>query len=89
MLSPSTESYDRIRKASHYRRIESLQALVLVSQDAPRIEAYFRQADGLWALRELEGLDQTLSIVSINANLALAEVYDRVDFVGHNNANVS
>lgn len=80
VLSPSTESYDRGLKASHYRRINSLKALVLVSQDLPRVEAYFRQADGMWGLRELEGLDQVLHLAEIDARLPLAEVFDRIDF---------
>ena len=80
VLSSSTESYDRGLKASHYRRIDSLQALVLVSQDAPRVEAYFRQADGMWGLRELEGLDQVLQLTDIDVRLPLAELFDRIDF---------
>ncbi len=80
VLSPTTESYDRGLKASDYRRIESLKTLVLVSQDLPRVEAYFRQADGMWGLRELEGLDQVLTLADINVRLPLAEVFDRIDF---------
>ena len=80
VLSPSTEAYDRGVKAPHYRRIESLQALVLVSQDAPRVESYFRQADGTWALNELEGLDQVLRLAAIHVSLPLVEIYDRIEF---------
>ena len=80
VLSSSTESYDRGLKASHYRRIDSLQALVLVSQDMPRVEAYFRQPDAMWGLRELEGLDQVLTLSDIHVRLPLAEVFDRIDF---------
>jgi len=80
VLSPSTENYDRGLKSSHYRRIESLQALVLVSQEMPHLEAYFRQPDGSWAFRELDGREQVLRIDAIDVNLPLAEVYDRVEF---------
>jgi Uma2 family endonuclease len=80
VLSPTTENYDRGKKSSHYRRIESLQILVLVSQDMPRVEAYFRQSNGMWGLTELEGMDQVLPLPAIDAKLSLVEVYDRVDF---------
>ncbi len=38
VLSDSTEAYDRGAKAAHYRRIESLKAYVLVSQNMPFVE---------------------------------------------------
>jgi Uma2 family endonuclease len=79
VLSPSTEIYDRRVKASHYRRIESLQALVLVAQDKARVEAYYRQPDGTWALGELEGLDQVLRLEAIDVDLPLVEIYDRIE----------
>jgi Uma2 family endonuclease len=80
VLSPTTELYDRNVKGWHFRRIESLQALVLVAQDKPRAEAYFRQTDGTWALRDVEGLEESLSLPLINVTLKLREIYDRVDF---------
>ncbi|HWE00776.1 MAG TPA: Uma2 family endonuclease [Tepidisphaeraceae bacterium] len=80
VLSLSTEVYDRGMKASHYRRIESLKALVLGSQDMPRVEVYCRQGDGTWALRELEGLSEALKLPMIGVELPLSEIFDRVDF---------
>src|SRR3954454_3124163 len=44
VLSPTTEKYDREDKYAHYRRIPSLQAYVLVSQDERRIEVFTRNA---------------------------------------------
>ena len=80
VLSKSTESYDRGKKAENYRQIESLKAYVLVSQDAPHIEIYERHGDGFWFLTEAKGLDQELTIKSLGIQLPLAEVYDRVKF---------
>jgi hypothetical protein len=53
---------------------------LLVSQDKPRIERYMRQADGGWLLTESSGLDAVMPIASIQCQLPLAEVYDRVEF---------
>ncbi|MDP1592382.1 MAG: Uma2 family endonuclease, partial [Prosthecobacter sp.] len=80
VLSKSTESYDRGKKAENYRQLESLKAYVLVSQTSPHIEIYERHGDGFWFLTEAKGLDQELPIKSLGLKLPLAEVYDRMKF---------
>jgi len=80
VLSKSTESYDRGKKAENYRQLESLKAYVLVSQTSPHIEIYERYGDGFWFLTEAKGLDQELAIKSLGLQLPLAEVYDRMKF---------
>jgi len=80
VLSKSTESYDRGKKAENYRQLESLKAYVLVSQISPHIEIYERHGDGFWFLTEAKGLDQELPIKSLGLKLPLAEVYDRMKF---------
>ncbi len=81
VLSPSTEAYDRGEKFAHYRRIESLQEYVLVSQDKVRIESYVRQG-AQWLLSEASGLDETVRLESIGCNLTLRDIYDKVRFPG-------
>ena len=80
VLSPSTEQYDRGTKSAHYRRIESLKIILLVSQDEPRVETHMRQPDGSWSLREYEGMDQVLPLGAIGVELPLAAIYQGVDF---------
>jgi Uma2 family endonuclease len=80
VLSPSTEGYDRGDKFADYRLLESLQEYVLVSQDKRRVEHYVRQADGNWLYGAAQGLDASLHLPSIGCTLALADVYDKVDF---------
>ena len=81
VLSKSTEAYDRGLKSENYRRVESLRAYVLVSQDAPHIEIYERQAGGgSWLLREVNTVEAVLSIPALEIDLPLAEVYDGVPF---------
>jgi Uma2 family endonuclease len=81
VLSPSTEAYDRGDKFAQYRRLESLREYVLIAQDRPRIERYTRQAEGdQWLLTEVSGLQGSVPFVSIGCELALAEVYDKVEF---------
>ena len=80
VLSPSTEGYDRGFKATSYRQIETLKSYVLVSQTSVHVEAYDRQEDGTWRLREVSDLRGTLALPSIGVDLPLAEIYDGVEF---------
>ncbi|MCG3198190.1 MAG: Uma2 family endonuclease [Candidatus Omnitrophica bacterium] len=79
VLSRSTEGYDRGRKFEHYRRIDSLQDYVLVSQAKPSIEVYSRQSNGTWRLSHTKGIESTIEIPSIECTLPLAEVYHKVE----------
>ncbi|MDQ7781808.1 MAG: Uma2 family endonuclease [Desulfomonilaceae bacterium] len=79
VLSPSTEAYDRGEKFAHYRRLESLQEYVLVSQDKVRIESFVRKG-AQWLLSEASDLDDTVRLESIGCDLVLRDVYDKVRF---------
>ncbi len=80
VLSDSTESYDRGKKFQHYRSIKSLQEYVLVVPDEARIEKYVKHGDGFWFFTEAVGLDSEIEFTSIECKIALAEVYDKIDF---------
>jgi Uma2 family endonuclease len=80
VLSKSTEAYDRGKKAENYRQIQSLKAYLLVSQSEPHVELYERHGDGFWFLTEATGLEATLPVPALGIDLALAAIYDRVDF---------
>ena len=80
VLSPSTEQYDRGTEAVHYRRIETLKIVLLVSQDDARVDTHVRQSDASWSLREYEGLNQVLPLEAIGVQLPLTAIYQGVDF---------
>lgn len=75
VLSPSTEAYDRGRKFAAYRRFASLQALVLLEQDAVHAECYIRAEGGSWLFTEASGLEATLALPALSLALPLAELY--------------
>lgn len=77
VLSPSTEGYDRGRKASAYRELRSLRDYVLIAQDRMNIQRYSREGE-VWTLTEARGEDAVLEIPSIGCRLALRDVYKRV-----------
>jgi Uma2 family endonuclease len=79
VLSPSTETYDRVDKFAHYQQLESLQEYILVSQDTVRVEHYIRQ-ETQWESSEFRSLENVLSLISIECELALQDIYRRVEF---------
>lgn len=78
VLSPSTESNDMGYKAFHYREIESLQDYLIVWQDIPRAEHFYRKENGEWGVVSYRGIDAALQIRSINFSLALKDLYEGV-----------
>jgi Uma2 family endonuclease len=80
VLSPSTEAYDRGGKFAHYRRLESLQEYLLVAQDKVWIEHYVRQGTK-WVLSEASTLDERVHCAAIGCDVALRDIYDKVQFV--------
>lgn len=71
--SPGTESYDRETKYAHYRRIESLRAYVLVSQDEQLVEVFTRNADETWTLRDVR--EGAARLEAIGCALDLDTIY--------------
>ena len=89
VLSPSTAAYDRGTKFDHYRTLESLTDYLLVFQDKTTIHHYVRQADDRWLLTVYHGLDTVARIDSIDCELPLAEVYDKVELEQEDRASVT
>lgn len=80
VFAKSTEKYDRGRKFENYRTLNSLSEYLLIAQDRPHIEQYVRQADNQWLLSEAKVIEDVIELPTIECKLALADVYDKVDF---------
>lgn len=80
VISESTESYDRGRKFEMYRTLESLADYLLIDQNKPLVEHFARLPDGCWVLSEHKGMDGMVTLESIDCTLALADVYDKIEF---------
>lgn len=78
VLSPSSEAYDRGEKFEYYRQIPSLTDYLLAAQDRVHVEQFTRQPDGTWRLREYKSLDDTVRVESLDAELPLRGMYDKV-----------
>jgi Uma2 family endonuclease len=76
VLSDSTERHDRGVKFSLYRRIESLQEYVLLSQKEMLAERYVRRGD-FWQFSSIDGLDAALELASIDVQIPLERIYSQ------------
>jgi len=80
VLSPSTEVYDRGKKAQKFRTIASLKEYILVSQESHHIEHYIRQTEDTWLFSETAGEEREIYLPSIDCTLSLADIYSEVEF---------
>lgn len=77
VLSDSTEGFDRGQKFEDYRRSESLEEYVLISQDRMNVDVYRRNAAGRWELQAYQEGDR-VELVSIGLEFAIADIYEDV-----------
>lgn len=81
VLSPSSRDYDRSEKFDYYAAIEALTDYLLVEQHQARVSLYTRRQDH-WEVREVQDLDGTIHLPSIDVALALADIYALIKFGG-------
>lgn len=80
VTSPSTARVDRHEKLHVYRRVESLQEYILVSQGEPLIEIHRRGAHGEWSRKVLTEPHEQLALAFVGLTLSLGDVYRNVRF---------
>jgi Uma2 family endonuclease len=80
VLSPSTENLDYGIKFRRYLEFDTLQEYVIVAQDSPYVQSYFRQPDGTWLFTPIVDMSRSIPIRSVKLELPLVEIYAGVDF---------
>jgi Uma2 family endonuclease len=75
VASPGTQSFDRIQKFAYYRSVPSVKEYVLVSQDEPLIETYYKQNEKIWIYTVARGFEDTITFRTIECELELREIY--------------
>jgi Uma2 family endonuclease len=75
VLSPTTETHDRIRKWREYQTIAALRHFVLIAQNERRVEVYTREQGG-WQMAVIEPPDNTVVLKAIGADLSLEAIYE-------------
>ncbi len=85
ILSDSTEAYDRGQKFAHYQLINSFIEYTLITQNFCRVENFKRQNDKTWLYSEFRSMDEVILLDSVNCELAVAEIYRKVNLQNHYN----
>ncbi|QLE56357.1 Uma2 family endonuclease [Nostoc sp. TCL26-01] len=80
VLSNSTKSYDKDDKFAAYRTLANFQEYILIDQYKMHIEQYFKTDNKRWIFVEYDDLDETISLNSITFTMAIADIYDKVNF---------
>lgn len=80
ILSPTTEAFDRGDKFTHYKSIPNFSEYLLVAPHRPHVGQYLKQSDDVWMYREFNDLEITLYVYCLDCSVALAELYQDVDF---------
>ena len=79
--SPSTEMDDRRETFRDYRRLNSLQEYILVSQDRPMVETFYRHPNGIWAIGPTYAdLRQAVKFRTLEIEIPMREIYAGVTF---------
>lgn len=77
VLSDSTRRTDLEEKREAYLTMPSLKVLVFVEPDSPRVTLHRRRAEGGFGPEVHSGLDAVIPLPEIEAELPLAELYER------------
>ena len=73
-------SLDQGEKFAWYRSLGTLQDYVLIDQYRVHVDSYHKIADGRWLLTEYRSEDDVITLESINAEIAVRQLYRRVDW---------
>ncbi|WP_377473833.1 MAG: Uma2 family endonuclease [Microcoleus anatoxicus] len=89
VLSKSTKAYDRSDKFKLYQTIPTFQEYILIDQSQVYIEQYCKLANKRWSYRQYDEEDAALVFNFFQVEVALADVYEKVDFEAENEAEES
>jgi Uma2 family endonuclease len=79
VVSDATRRLDEGEKREAYLTISTLMAYLVVETDRPRVVVH-RRTDSGFVAEACEGLDAVIPLEAIEAELPLAELYERVEF---------
>jgi Uma2 family endonuclease len=79
VLSESTQDYDQGGKFAAYRTIPSFQEYLLLSQTSITAQHYVKEGDRRWTLTDYENPQDVIGLPSLNCELTLSDLYDKVE----------
>ena len=85
VLSPSTEAFDRGKKFTNYRQLETLKEYVLIQADEIGVECFRLNQEGLWVLHSY-GKGDVLNLDSVGLTIPMEKLYRQVNFTLEENS---
>jgi Uma2 family endonuclease len=79
VLSPSNSTFQQTRLLADDQKIDNIDQIVFVSQDAAEAQTWRRAANG-WMLEDFVGLEREITLPKIAAAVRMADIYDGVVF---------
>ncbi|MEN9611981.1 MAG: hypothetical protein RLZZ628_2795 [Bacteroidota bacterium] len=80
VLSKSTFKYDRGDKFMLYQLMPSFKEYLLIEQNKPCVESWFKSSDTNWNKLLTEDLTQSIHLRSLNVTIPLADIYEHILF---------
>ena len=75
VLFKSTRNYDKGDKFAYYRTLPSFKEYVLIYQDEPKVEAWYKMEENVWRISNFTGIDKKLTLFSLDCEIQLADIY--------------
>ncbi|HEY9652231.1 MAG TPA: Uma2 family endonuclease [Coleofasciculaceae cyanobacterium] len=80
VLFKSTKNYDQGDKFTYYRSIPEFQEYILIDQTRYHVMQHTKTLEGKWLLSEYESEVAVLELSSIQFQISLSEIYEKVNF---------
>lgn len=80
VLSDSTKGYDRTDKFAAYRTIPNFEEYLLFDPTKLYVEQYSKTANKRWSLREYDAEDEAIILTSVEFQISLGDLYNKVKF---------
>lgn len=59
---------------------KSFKEYLIVSQEQPKVECFYREEENLWRISYAVGLDKSIHLHSLNCDIPLTEIYAFIEF---------
>jgi Uma2 family endonuclease len=80
VLSRTTRAMDVTSKLQEYQELETLDYVLLVDTDEPRVQVYSRKPDRTWTSIVIEGQDSVVRLEKLSLTLSVSEIYFGLEF---------
>ncbi len=80
IASSSTRKYDRGDKFMLYELLPSFCEYVIVEQNKPHVETWFRENETTWKKSVKNTIEDEIEIKSLGVTISLSDIYDNIEF---------